>query len=844
MRCLVCFDTTIYAYNIELTTVIFLLPSNIFENVSLYLSIAIGWMMLLILTVPSEPASAEATVDLEEAQIYRAGLMFQETSAKVQLFAETRVIKIPFSMEPLKETVEEGNQWNRQMIRRLNMLGDEFREAESSYAHLKGKTVVMRWHRDIVNRSLQTVHDVLDFNNQEHIRATQRALASTVGIRDKKTQWYDEQKATVAFSTSRQNYGPSAREKREEQEGDSPSSQKPKCDGSQCQYSEKSATDGDKPQILNRTERGITEVIGSLATMIPYSQLWPLVSDEPVIDTIHSWIAGLGDLISGQSSKHKQVEMDVRRIFESQKKTLPALEHESISRDPTLGTYITEYVSPGTANPLAGMADIVDVTDFLWSHSTIDRKPTKHNAYSVASDLYWEALTFAKYYKESYGYDPVVDRIVEDYTDLIDGVQEMSINMMRIMTETMETLQLVHIAHKQRMAIPLAYDDLMTDLRKGVSILNSHAHTEAWRRISPNLDAATVASANKQLDHVVPKIFLNKGYPEDGEFVIHMEIPTYEDTLTYDLQRSRVVPFASNGGTLELVIPDTAQIVHKTRGQIYRFDWSRLYDCQRHEDTYYCSTNVIESDSLGRCVQAITDAHRPDQDIMEHCRLLPARREEKILRLSPSAIYYDLDKAPCSMKCDAKETLILSGVGVLYLNPMCVAEIGPYSFVNDRGNTYRSRQMMVKIQRDVVFEKVNVWDARNSINRFVAMMPWSWWELGLMVQAVALANIMIYAIVYYCATRPRSRKVMNDPERDGRSAPAPTNNVMRVELNTTQSQANTAPMAEASRRPAALSPVLARKRSGQRSGSRGSIKKRASPQKMPGPPPQYSEHHL
>ena len=112
------------------------------------------------------------------------------------------------------------------------------------------------------------------------------------------------------------------------------------------------------------------------------------------------------------------------------------------------------------------------------------------------------------------------------------------------------------------------------------------------------------------------------GSSADGaEFEIHLKIERWDSRLKYDLFRSQVVPLTTNLGIMQVSVPETAQIVSRGVGAVYRFDWSRLSDCSLFEGTYFCRPSVIEANSRGRCVLAITGGHFRDEEILEKCPL-------------------------------------------------------------------------------------------------------------------------------------------------------------------------------------------------------------------------------
>ena len=137
----------------------------------------------------------------------------------------------------------------------------------------------------------------------------------------------------------------------------------------------------------------------------------------------------------------------------------------------------------------------------------------------------------------------------------------------------------------------------------------------------------------------------------NAEFEIHVEIERWDSRLKYHLFRSQVVPFTTNLGTMQVSVPETAQIVSRGVGAVKRFDWSRLSDCSLFEGTYFCRPSVIEADSRGRCVSTVTGSHFRDEEILEKCPLSLADEGLRLVRLSDNKMYFDVPHMTATFKC-------------------------------------------------------------------------------------------------------------------------------------------------------------------------------------------------
>ena len=64
------------------------------------------WLAILLVCYHPLPWRCDGIRPIEDSQVYRAGLLFQDTVHQMQLIEDTHVVKVPFSMKPLEELVE------------------------------------------------------------------------------------------------------------------------------------------------------------------------------------------------------------------------------------------------------------------------------------------------------------------------------------------------------------------------------------------------------------------------------------------------------------------------------------------------------------------------------------------------------------------------------------------------------------------------------------------------------------------------------------------------------------------------------------------------------------------
>ena len=295
------------------------------------------------------------------------------------------------------------------------------------------------------------------------------------------------------------------------------------------------------------------------------------------------------------------------------------------------------------------------------------------------------------------------DKVLKEQSKLGSVFRSLTINSLRLLTEAEESKMLIDRVFDQEEETVRAFSTLLEDLDRGASIQQSRALLRAWKQVSTHLDRDFIlGSAREQLSCLIPRMYLGSSAHE-AELEIHLEIERWDSRLKYDLFRSQVVPFTTNLGTMQVLVPETAHIVSRGVAAVYRFDWLRLSNCSLFEGTYFCLTSVIEANSRGRCVSAITGGHFKDKEILEKCPLSLVDEGLRLVLLSDDKIYFDVPHMTATFKCEASDTITVEGRGMIFLNPGCSLSLGPYSFTNERGTTYSANGQIVSMQRQIVF---------------------------------------------------------------------------------------------------------------------------------------------
>ena len=125
-----------------------------------------------------------------DPQIYRAGLLFQQTDYGLQILEETVVVQIPFSLSPLREAVSFIKKFMASMCVRIDRLTATFEDTYDEVPSFLGKEETSSLFPDTIARMGGNVADHLDFRKSKFMSLAQNALALTLGIRSPPSAWY------------------------------------------------------------------------------------------------------------------------------------------------------------------------------------------------------------------------------------------------------------------------------------------------------------------------------------------------------------------------------------------------------------------------------------------------------------------------------------------------------------------------------------------------------------------------------------------------------------------------------------------------------------------------------
>ena len=631
----------------------------------------------------------------------------------MQLIEETHVLKVPLSLEPLENVVKFAEDFNVKVTRRLDIL------AESYHAFLKGsnvgsKTLMIDRHMEVINRTLTVAHDLLRQRHKQFRIKTQKALAYTMNVRQPPNAWYEQSHARIRGSSGEM-FSP-GRKGREMIEND---------------------THTNLTHHLRR-RRGALALMGTMATSMAYSELWPLVADKPLFSSIGDWLEG----IFFPQPPDKGIERRVMELFEMQKRA-PSLQYSSVVNDPSLVGYLKQFLR-GASDELkkkSRTSKLMEVAELAPVVQVEHPTPLRHD--SVSTARYAKQEWYDNDYVTKYGEDPHTADMVAEYTEGLDLLHYVCVNMMKIQAEVSETIWMTKILYDDKEKTVQGYSDLLQDLDRGLSILHSKVHMLAWESIAKKIpDDGLIASASEQLGRIKPQLYVNPDRIRRSEFEIHLVIEHIDPALEFQIYRSRTVPFKSDMGTKEIVIPEVAQAVSVDVNSVYRFPWNRLTSCQMHDHTYYCDRTVLEADSSGRCVETITSAHMSDLDVFTRCKMMDAEDTYHLTRLADDLIYYDVGKSVAELFCAVSRAINIKGKGIIRLNPRCSVKVDSYTFRNDRGMTYTDGEEMVLLQREMTFGHMKL---PNHTSLGVLPLNFTDWSLGDMM-LIAEANDLFFRL--------------------------------------------------------------------------------------------------
>ena len=123
------------------------------------------WLGILLVCYHPIPGRCDGIRPIEDSQVYRAGLLFQDTVHQMQMIEDTHIVKVPFSMKPLEESVEFVEKFGVRITGRLDLIG-------RTYSEFLGRTIIFNKtimgdrKMEAMNRTVQVMHDLLETRHE------------------------------------------------------------------------------------------------------------------------------------------------------------------------------------------------------------------------------------------------------------------------------------------------------------------------------------------------------------------------------------------------------------------------------------------------------------------------------------------------------------------------------------------------------------------------------------------------------------------------------------------------------------------------------------------------------
>jgi len=236
--------------------------------------------------------------------------------------------------------------------------------------------------------------------------------------------------------------------------------------------------------------------------------------------------------------------------------------------------------------------------------------------------------------------------------DIMQHVHQIQATLTEFRMECEETIELARAAYAKAMEEVTEVTRFLDHITQARTMAESDIYKSEWAKLrkEPHVTTEFTASIESQLDRVVPKLkFLAQ------EYQIHYEVQLIDQHLTFQMYRSKYVPFATTHGTFVL----------------------------NHMDT----------------IQLIAEA------TLSHCTLAPAKRVNQLVRLTDSIIYFDQLDTPATQRCASSQKFTLSGQGTFYISPSCRLNVVHSSFHSQSKIPYTQSATPIKLIKPLQFNQ-------------------------------------------------------------------------------------------------------------------------------------------
>ena len=284
--------------------------------------------------------------------------------------------------------------------------------------------------------------------------------------------------------------------------------------------------------------------------------------------------------------------------------------------------------------------------------------------------------------------------------DIMQHVHQIQATLTEFRMECEETIELARAAYAKAMEEVTEVTRFLDHITQARTMAESDIYKSEWAKLrkEPHVTTEFTASIESQLDRVVPKLkFLAQ------EYQIHYEVQLIDQHLTFQMYRSKYVPFATTHGTFVLNHMDTIQLIDPVSKDSKTLPREQLHSCQATRDAYYCDQDIVEHDQGHECIQALQTGNA--EATLSHCTLAPAKRVNQLVRLTDSIIYFDQLDTPATQRCASSQKFTLSGQGTFYISPSCRLNVVHSSFHSQSKIPYTQSATPIKLIKPLQFNQ-------------------------------------------------------------------------------------------------------------------------------------------
>ena len=602
---------------------------------------------LLSLLSGSEANSFNNSIDPNTRMAYPGGLLFQLATTPVKLIKKTAVLKQQVDFEVLSRNMETLNSFRSQLFAKLdNMMVKSmaFFDApdEKTFPTTRAVTNLQQQlnkTRHISQTKIQTMHNQLRTFQQ-------RTMQQIVHAQEHQHTWYDDKSLTIAQQ-------------------------------SELHY------------LTTRNRRSLLLILAKLGTAVKTITSMSAFSFLPIFTaftSINSLLDGTKDRFKPRAIEYKATPQ-LAKIFKQTNKFL----HNQVSdaftplghRDTQLGEYMTALTAIIKKTGIAGI-----------NNMQLDNIPRLKRVYLTQFGDRRKALLHKTEKDHPYA-DKNVLRAMKKWSDsesqMMLRLHQIEVIMTEFRMECEETIELARAAYAKATDEVSEVSDFLDHITQARTMAESDIFQSEWAKLrkEPHVTQEFIASLESQLTRVTPKLkFVAQ------EYQLHYEVQLIDQHLSFQMYRSKYVPFDTTHGTFVLNHMDTIQLIDPISKHAKTLPSEQLHSCQATREAYYCDQGIMEHDQGHECINALKNGN--PQDTLAHCTLAPAIRTNQLVRLTDSLIYFDQKDTPATQKCASTTRFTLTGQGTFYISPSCTLNVLHSTFHSQVKNPYAKTLPTIK----------------------------------------------------------------------------------------------------------------------------------------------------